>query len=63
MVTLLLDLTTAPTPLDVSDALAVAVCHAHARTLDDHLSGARGADGSQPRSWRQYRPVGPESGR
>ena len=53
MVALLLGLDAAPSPLDVSDALAVAVCHSHSLgpARDDASARARGA-----RSWRRYRP-------
>lgn len=52
MVTLLLGLSTPPTPLDVSDALAVAVCHSHSRgPLDEQPPGPTAA-----RSWRRFRP-------
>ena len=57
MVGLLLGLDPPPARLDVTDALAVAVCHAHSMrpgTGDRHASGPRAA----PRSWRQYRPPG-----
>lgn len=55
MVCLLLGLDPPPSRLDVTDALAVAVCHAH--SVRPAAPGApppapRGA----PRSWRQYRP-------
>ncbi len=55
MVMLLLDLREAPTPLDVSDALAVAVCHAHAA---GPIAGrtARSEDRPGRRDWRRYRP-------
>ena len=54
MVTLLLGLDAPPSPLDASDALAVAVCHAHS-------IGPLGERGTAAaRSWRQYRP--PETG-
>ena len=53
MVTLLLGLDAPPSPLDASDALAVAVCHAHSIGP----TGERGSrSGSPARSWRQYRP-------
>ena len=49
MVKLLLGLDTVPTPHDAADALAVAICHAHAR-------GAVGTTATRPprhlRSWR-----------
>ncbi len=64
MVMLLLGLSKAPSPLDVSDALAVAVCHAHVsgpaavRTAAAQAGGAEGRAGAAgaPRSWRRYRP-------
>ncbi len=55
MVSLLLGLDPPPSRLDVTDALAVAVCHAHSmrpHTDDRQASRPPGA----PRSWRQYRP-------
>jgi crossover junction endodeoxyribonuclease RuvC len=68
MVTLLLGLDRIPSPHDASDALAVALCHAHAAPLAG-LSGALSAAAGRaapptpsgprarlPRSWRQYRP-------
>jgi len=57
MMKLLLGLDAAPSPHDVADALAVAICHVHTST-----SGVgRASDGQagQPRpvrSWRQFRP-------
>ena len=57
MVSLLLGLDPPPSRLDVTDALAVAVCHAHSMRPDTdarQTSGPRAA----PRSWRQYRPPG-----
>ena len=54
MVALLLGMEQPPAPLDVSDALAVAVCHAHSQGPARRRPGApRGA-----RSWRQYAPRG-----
>ena len=54
MVALLLGMEQPPTPLDVSDALAVAVCHAHsngpARRRPTPAPGAR--------NWRRYVPRG-----
>ena len=53
MVTLLLGMDAPPSPLDASDALAVAVCHAHSIGP----TGERGSHGGgAARSWRQYRP-------
>ena len=57
MVKLLLGLEVTPSPHDVADALAVAICHLHnstgpvAETLRQHR-----APRTTPRSWRQYRP-------
>jgi crossover junction endodeoxyribonuclease RuvC len=57
MVKLLLGLAQAPSPHDVADALAVAICHLHnstgrvAETVRRHK-----APGGTPRSWREYRP-------
>ena len=57
MVMLLLGLSTPLSRLDVSDALAVAICHAHS-------IGPAGSDGEpavlprSSRSWRRYRPDG-----
>jgi crossover junction endodeoxyribonuclease RuvC len=68
MVKLLLALNRAPSPHDASDALAVALCHAHSAPLAGlalavSAAGARtaaAAGGSArprlPRTWRQYRP-------
>ena len=53
MVTLLLGMDAPPSPLDASDALAVAVCHAHSIGPTGER-GSRG--GGAARSWRQYRP-------
>jgi crossover junction endodeoxyribonuclease RuvC len=54
MVRLLLHLETAPSPYDVADALAVAICHLH------HTGRAAAAPsaprGRKPRGWRQYEP-------
>ena len=55
MVSLLLGLDPPPSRLDVTDALAVAVCHAHSMRPDtggEQSVETRGA----PRSWRRYRP-------
>ena len=53
MVRLLLGLTSVPTPHDVADALAVAICHVHSQgpTVDRD-----GQTKGRPRSWRQYKP-------
>ena len=55
MVMLLLGLKTPPEKLDTSDALAVAICHAHSvGTMDTQV--ALRPDQSVSRSWRRYRP-------
>ena len=55
MVMLLLGLKTAPGKLDTSDALAVAICHAHSvGTMEPQV--ALRPDQSVSRSWRRYRP-------
>ncbi len=54
MVALLLGLDEAPSPHDVSDALAIAVCHAH--TASSPLVAGRSVGHGGVRSWRQYRP-------
>jgi crossover junction endodeoxyribonuclease RuvC len=57
MVKLLLGLERAPSPHDVADALAVAICHLHnatgsvAETVRRHR-----ASRTTVRNWRQYRP-------
>jgi crossover junction endodeoxyribonuclease RuvC len=57
MVTLLLGLATPPTPLDVSDALAVALCHAHtASAVVPQADASPFARGRRVTSWRQLRP-------
>ena len=68
MVKLLLGLSTVPRPHDATDALAVAICHAHCAprsalataVAEDGRSRQRGgtapAQANVPRSWRQYRP-------
>ena len=57
MVSLLLGLDPPPARLDVTDALAVAVCHAHSMRPE---TGGRPPSGPReaPRSWRRYRPPG-----
>ena len=51
MVALLLGLDEAPAPYDVSDALALAVCHAH--TTSSPLAAVRSVGRGGVRSWRQ----------
>jgi crossover junction endodeoxyribonuclease RuvC len=57
MITLLLGLDEAPSPYDVTDALAVAVCHLHRvpPSAGARLAAAAAPRGT-PRSWRHYRP-------
>jgi len=57
MVGLLLGLEPPPSRLDVTDALAVAVCHAHS-IRPGAVDGPPAAPGGRPRSWRHYRPPG-----
>ncbi len=55
MVRLLLGLDAPPSPHDVADALAVAICHLHNRVPTAASAVDRGSKAG-PRSWRQYRP-------
>ncbi len=54
MVKLILHLAVVPSPHDAADALAVAICHAHAQTLA-RVAGAMPAR-SKATSWRAFRP-------
>ena len=54
MIKLLLGLEAKPSPHDVADALAVAVCHIH--TTSSSLGRVGFDTRSTGRSWRQYRP-------
>ena len=58
MMKLLLGLDVAPSPHDVADALAVAICHVH--TSSSAVGRAASANATAPRtavrSWRQFRP-------
>jgi crossover junction endodeoxyribonuclease RuvC len=57
MMKLLLELDAVPSPHDVADALAVAICHIH--TSSNVVSRVRGIAAAQPRaarSWRHFRP-------
>jgi crossover junction endodeoxyribonuclease RuvC len=57
MVTMLLGLSAPPMPLDASDALAVALCHAHvAMTPVPQPDASPFARGRRVTSWRQLRP-------
>ena len=57
MVKLLLGMEAAPSPHDVADALAVAICHMNTSTgaVADTVARHR-LPRSTPRSWREYRP-------
>lgn len=55
MVTLLLGLEEMPSPHDVSDALAIAICHAYAGARPE-ISGRPLGPGAEIRSWRRFRP-------
>ncbi len=56
MIALLLGLEQPPSPHDVADALAVAICHLNATSAPPiaqaHIQDTR----KMPRSWREYRP-------
>ena len=57
MVKLLLGLAEVPSPHDVADALAVAICHLHTSTgLAAEAIARHRPTGRTPRSWREYRP-------
>jgi crossover junction endodeoxyribonuclease RuvC len=57
MTKLLLDLEAVPSPHDVADALAVAICHIHTSTnVVSRVTGGAVAQPRAVRSWRQYRP-------
>ena len=57
MVKLLLGLDTVPSPHDVADALAVALCHIHTSTnVVSRVSSGAVARPRAVRSWRHYRP-------
>jgi crossover junction endodeoxyribonuclease RuvC len=57
MVCLLLGLAEAPNPFDVSDALAVAICHLHsAPRAGAARAGLKARPSGLPKSWRHYRP-------
>jgi crossover junction endodeoxyribonuclease RuvC len=59
MVCLLLGLDALPGPLDVSDALAVAICHVHALRPAAVEAQIDPRAARQPRSWRNFRPDAP----
>jgi len=56
MIRLLLGLETPPSPHDVADALAIALCHAHASGGAAAIRIPRAVARPAVRSWRQYRP-------
>jgi crossover junction endodeoxyribonuclease RuvC len=58
MVKLLLGLDRAPSPHDVADALAVAICHLQSAIgpIAREIQTERSARQPSPRSWRDYRP-------
>ncbi len=58
MGTLLLGMDAEPSPFDVSDALAVAVCHSHSM---GPTQGRSMATAHAARSWRKYRPRADDS--
>ena len=55
MIKLLLGLAAVPSPHDAADALAVAICHVHARPPERAVGMAQTAR-STATSWRNYRP-------
>ena len=56
MVKLLLGLETPPSPHDVADALAVAICHLQSSSGAIASAMRTGQPSRTPRSWRAYRP-------
>jgi crossover junction endodeoxyribonuclease RuvC len=56
MIRLLLGLDAAPSPHDVADALAIAVCHLHSSTGAVARRAREERPKSTLRSWRDYRP-------
>jgi crossover junction endodeoxyribonuclease RuvC len=57
MMKLLLGLDTAPSPHDVADALAVAICHIHnSSNVLSRVGGVAVAQTRAARSWRHFRP-------
>jgi crossover junction endodeoxyribonuclease RuvC len=56
MIKLLLGLDAAPSPHDVADALAIAICHLHASTGPVARRAAVERSATTVRSWRDYRP-------
>jgi crossover junction endodeoxyribonuclease RuvC len=60
MVGLLLGLAAAPSPHDVADALAVAICHLHHTGRVAAAAERSDPQRRLPRRWRNYRPQGPQ---
>ena len=58
MIKLLLGLETVPSPHDVADALAVALCHGHSLGSTSDSAGRPTSPRSALTSWRRYRPAG-----
>jgi crossover junction endodeoxyribonuclease RuvC len=56
MIKLLLGLEAPPTPHDVADALAIAICHLHSTTGAAVRRAIDDRPASVARSWRDYRP-------
>jgi crossover junction endodeoxyribonuclease RuvC len=56
MIKMLLGLDAAPSPHDVADALAVAICHVHMATNAIAQKAAEDKPKTSARSWRDYRP-------
>ena len=59
MVKLILGLAEVPSPHDVADALAVAICHVHSQRVPRTIAPAPGrrTAGARAISWRTYRPA------
>jgi crossover junction endodeoxyribonuclease RuvC len=59
MVQLLLGLAAPPSPLDASDALAIAVCHLHKANIQGAATpvSRRSKTPGQAATWRAYRPA------
>ena len=55
MVTLILGLSTLPTPYDASDALAIAICHSHSQAPRG-VEIPKATRSRAATSWRHYRP-------
>jgi crossover junction endodeoxyribonuclease RuvC len=62
MIKLLLGLDAAPSPHDVADALAIAICHLHSATGIVAERYRAEKPKTTLRSWRDYQPVSPKRG-